>query len=57
MHFYREAALYPVREMMRSTVDVSVPRPITETDVLQALAQIKPSVSEEDLELYRNWDK
>ncbi|TPX67716.1 hypothetical protein SpCBS45565_g03600 [Spizellomyces sp. 'palustris'] len=53
----REAALGPIRDIQDiSNIDVSDVRPIILEDFIDALTQVKPSVSPRDLELYVKFD-
>ena len=56
----REAAYGPIRSLTRDQIinvreeDV---RPINYSDLISALRQVKATVSQEDLDLYLDWDK
>jgi len=56
----REAALGPIRSLppdQIATVRKEDVRPINHSDLVAALRQVKATVSQEDLELYLDWDK
>ncbi|KAJ3273468.1 Fidgetin-like protein 1 [Terramyces sp. JEL0728] len=54
----REAALGPIRDIVDiSSVCVEDVRPITKQDFLDALTQVRASVSDRDLDLYRKFEK
>ncbi|KAI7817574.1 P-loop containing nucleoside triphosphate hydrolase protein [Gamsiella multidivaricata] len=54
----REAALGPVRAIQGDILEIGLDalRPINHSDFLEALSQVRASVSDRDLNLYRNWD-
>ncbi|KAF9982056.1 hypothetical protein BGZ65_003285, partial [Modicella reniformis] len=54
----REAALGPVRAIQGDILDIDVDalRPINHGDFLEALLQVRASVSDRDLGLYKKWD-
>jgi len=54
----REAALGPIRDIKDiMKIDSSEVRPISFQDFLEALTQVRASVSDKDLELYSKWDQ
>ncbi|KAJ3317294.1 hypothetical protein HDV06_001716 [Boothiomyces sp. JEL0866] len=54
----REAALGPIRDIVDiSSICVEDVRPISKQDFLDALTQVRASVSERDLDLYKNFEK
>ncbi|CAH2283712.1 fidgetin 1 [Pelobates cultripes] len=56
----REAALGPIRSIQIkdiSTITSEQVRPIVYIDFQNALQTVRPSVSQNDLELYKNWNK
>ncbi|KAF9922150.1 hypothetical protein FBU30_007778 [Linnemannia zychae] len=55
----REAAMGPVRAIQGDILDVALDdlRPINHGDFLEALSQVRASVSDRDLDLYRDWDQ
>ncbi|KAG0211065.1 hypothetical protein BGX31_001728, partial [Mortierella sp. GBA43] len=54
----REAALGPVRAIQGDILEVQLDalRPIQHSDFLEALMQVRASVSDRDLDMYRAWD-
>ncbi|KAF9939631.1 hypothetical protein BGZ67_009106 [Mortierella alpina] len=54
----REAALGPVRAIQGDILDVDLDalRPINHGDFVEALSQVRASVSDRDLDLYKAWD-
>ncbi|KAF9195873.1 hypothetical protein BGZ50_003134 [Haplosporangium sp. Z 11] len=54
----REAALGPVRAIRGNILEIGLDalRPISHKDFLEALSQVRASVSDKDLDLYRDWD-
>ncbi|KAJ3250930.1 hypothetical protein HK103_003046 [Boothiomyces macroporosus] len=53
----REAALGPIRDIVDiSSISVEDVRPITKRDFLEALTQVRASVSERDLDLYKRFE-
>ncbi|KAF9130760.1 hypothetical protein BGX30_013380 [Mortierella sp. GBA39] len=55
----REAALGPVRAIQGDILDIGLDdlRPINHSDFLEALSQVRASVSDRDLDLYKEWDQ
>lgn len=54
----REAALGPIRSITDiQCIDAEQVRPIVFEDFDEALHQVRPSVSEKDLDLYIQWNK
>ncbi|KAF9323612.1 hypothetical protein BGZ91_003479 [Linnemannia elongata] len=55
----REAALGPVRAIQGDILDIGLDdlRPINHGDFLEALSQVRASVSDRDLDLYKEWDQ
>ncbi|KAF8947528.1 hypothetical protein BGZ47_008793 [Haplosporangium gracile] len=55
----REAALGPVRAIQGDILDIALDdlRPINHGDFLEALSQVRASVSDRDLDLYKEWDQ
>jgi len=56
----REAAMGPIRSMDLSLIenmDVEQVRPINKQDLLDALRQVKASVSDQDLQMYEDWNE
>ncbi|KAF9910324.1 hypothetical protein EC991_006823 [Linnemannia zychae] len=55
----REAALGPVRAIQGDILEIALDdlRPINHGDFLEALSQVRASVSDRDLDLYREWDQ
>lgn len=56
----REASLGPIRDIdfdQIETIDASNVRPIKYSDFVNALTQVRASVSEKDLKLYLEFDK
>jgi len=56
----KEAAMGPIRSLDFSQIASVRPdqvRPIIHTDLVAALKQVKASVGQQDLELYKQWDK
>ena len=55
----RDAAMGPIRSIDYSLIDkisTGEVRPIEKSDFDDALRQVKASVSDKDLDLYRDWD-
>ncbi|KAF9573598.1 Fidgetin-like protein 1 [Mortierella alpina] len=54
----REAALGPIRAIQGDILDVDLDalRPINHGDFVEALSQVRASVSDRDLDLYKAWD-
>ncbi|KAK3824964.1 MAG: P-loop containing nucleoside triphosphate hydrolase protein [Benniella sp.] len=54
----REAALGPIRAIQGDILEVELDalRPINHGDFLEALMQVRASVSDKDLNMYREWD-
>ncbi|GJJ72755.1 fidgetin-like protein 1 [Entomortierella parvispora] len=54
----REAALGPVRSIQGDILEIGLDalRPIQHKDFVDALSQVRASVSDRDLEMYRTWD-
>ncbi|KAK3848046.1 MAG: P-loop containing nucleoside triphosphate hydrolase protein [Linnemannia gamsii] len=55
----REAALGPVRAIQGDILEIALDdlRPINHGDFLEALSQVRASVSDRDLDLYKEWDQ
>ncbi|KAF9427130.1 hypothetical protein BGZ94_005428 [Podila epigama] len=55
----KEAAYGPIRSIRGSIMDIDLNalRPINHSDFLDALFQVRASVSDRDLEMYHNWDQ
>ncbi|KAF9118280.1 hypothetical protein BGW39_001329 [Mortierella sp. 14UC] len=55
----REAALGPVRAIQGDILEIALEdlRPINHGDFLEALSQVRASVSDRDLDLYKEWDQ
>lgn len=55
----REAALGPVRAIKGDILEIALDdlRPISHSDFLEALSQVRASVSDRDLDLYKEWDQ
>ncbi|KAG0300842.1 hypothetical protein BGZ98_008826 [Dissophora globulifera] len=54
----REAALGPVRAIQGDILEIGLDalRPISHGDFVEALSQVRASVSDRDLDLYKEWD-
>ncbi|KAI8596747.1 P-loop containing nucleoside triphosphate hydrolase protein [Dissophora ornata] len=54
----REAALGPVRAIQGDILEIGLDalRPINHGDFVEALSQVRASVSDRDLDLYKKWD-
>jgi SpoVK/Ycf46/Vps4 family AAA+-type ATPase len=54
----REAALGPIRAIQGDILEVELDalRPINHDDFMEALMQVRASVSDKDLNMYREWD-
>ncbi|KAF9358244.1 hypothetical protein BGX26_002179 [Mortierella sp. AD094] len=54
----REAALGPIRAIQGDILEIGLDalRPISHGDFVEALSQVRASVSDKDLEHYRQWD-
>jgi len=56
----REAAMGPIRSIdysMIESMEIDEVRPINKDDLLSALRQVKASVSDQDLQMYEDWNE